>query len=112
MHITGPRNAMLDYQSLTDALFLYPSAGTHIGKGRHVSLSPVGGPGWTVHHDTVRQHPTKPGLYCHAAVDPDKPGQGYPHRLSEEQIAQLRTKLATAAPLDPDWTPPGLDVAE
>ncbi len=69
-HATFPTEAQARaYQSAADKAHGYPSsAHVHIGGGRHVKVDPdKPGPGWTMHLDEPRKHPSKEE-WCHVAV--------------------------------------------
>jgi len=74
--------------------------------GYHVpqSRSP-GSPGWSTHVHSLRRHPTIPAQSAYPI--PDDPGDRA--ALLGRLHAAEQALVNAAGPLDPDWTPPGLD---
>ena len=101
-YITGTKADVLAYQALVDKANGYPSSEhIHVGGGRHVEVDPnVPGPGWTLHHDELREHPKTKGLFAHVAVDVPEAGA-----LSAAEHAELDEANATATELGEDWKP-------
>lgn len=90
------------YQEKCDKLFGLPRRGVHIGGGRHVDLDDPSMPGWTIHYDAPRKHPSK-DEWAHASVDPAVDGDS--SKLDAAEIADLEAKKATEVELTEDWEP-------
>ena len=106
-HITGTKADVLAYQALVDKANGYPvDDHIHVGGGRHVEVDPnVPGPGWTMHHDELREHPATKGLFCHLAVDVPETTT-----LSKAEVAEMGTANGKAKALGKAWAPTVVDL--
>jgi len=74
--------------------------------GYHVPQSKTpGSPGWTTHVHSLRHHPTIPAQAAYQVPDDPDARAVLVGRLR----ASERALVNAAGPLDPDWTPPGLE---
>ena len=90
-------------QAIDDEDVGLPKPCTPTSPGIHAPIHPtIPGEGWVLHQYGVRTHPTIPNRQAYP-VRHELPG------LAAGRIpAQALQALQNAAPLDPDWTPPGL----
>lgn len=103
MHVTFTKLPEAEtYQSTADKALGYPTSDHHhVGGGRHVVVDPkVPGPGWTMHLDEPRKHPSKEE-WCHVAVAVPTAAAITDKELSVAEVATLSD--AEAKELTADW---------
>lgn len=100
-HIVGPLGKVTAYRMLADKGLGLPRRGIHVGGGIHVDLNAPERPGWTLHGDDIREHPTaKPARYSTMAFPP-----AALHGLSTAEAAQSAHDYDEAEELGKDWEP-------
>jgi hypothetical protein len=105
-YATGPAPQVNNIRDEDAELAGLPVRSSQSTPGYHVPQSETpGSPGWTTHVHGLRQHPTIPGLAAYQV--PADPGARA--ALVGRLNAADQALVNAAGPLDPDWTPPGLD---
>jgi hypothetical protein len=87
----------------------YPAPdGIHVGGGRHVDIHPtVPGPGWTVHFDEPREHPSVTDLFAHmlmsVPLDDVLDAAEVIFGLSQAQRDNIESRILASGILDETW---------
>lgn len=110
-HVDNAQVNAAAVQTAQDKLLGYPRAGTHVGRGRHVTMpgswdgQGEAPPGWTATQAIVEQHPVRAewAVELHADLSGELTRSGA--RLTAAERGRLNAAIATAQELPADWRP-------